>query len=414
LGWIKDPADLFTSAERSGRSSWAPISVGNLMASIEAARHRPLARVITALGIPLVGGTVARSLARRFRSMQALLDATPEEIGSIDGIGPEIVQSVRTWTTDKANRKLVARLAAGGVELSEAGPAGVDTGLLSGLTLVITGTLEGFSREGARTAVEERGGKVTSSVSAKTTAVVAGEAPGRQVKGQCLGIHRRPLSGCHSGTGHWNDSRPPSARLCLCPIDPGRGFRDDAGDRHVTLVDRGWRVLWTRGDVCRELAPALGEAGPVEGDLRAACLRQRADLLVARKLTSFGLISVAVPHGYHRKDVTGIVAAVGGGPHSILAAVVAERLGTSLDVPAAIASGSRSSREDATAESLLAEVGTVVPELPAKVVRADSARALVAGLPAGSFSSSCPESWISVSSSAGAPGGQAPAGAIVV
>jgi DNA ligase (NAD+) len=160
------------------------------MTSIEAARHRPLARVITALGIPLVGGTVARSLARRFRSMPALLDATPDEIGSIDGIGPEIVQSVRTWTADKANRKLVARLAAGGVELIEAGPAGVDTGLLSGLTLVITGTLEGFSREGARTAVEERGGKVTTSVSAKTTAVIVGEAPGaaKVDKANALGI----------------------------------------------------------------------------------------------------------------------------------------------------------------------------------------------------------------------------------
>ncbi|HAD03233.1 MAG TPA: DNA ligase (NAD(+)) LigA [Desulfuromonas sp.] len=191
-GWIKDPADLFTLDAEKVRSveGWGDISVGNLMASIEAARHRPLARVITALGIPLVGGTVARSLARRFCSMQALLDATPEEIGSIDGIGPEIVQSVRTWTTDKANRKLVARLAAGGVELREAGLAGVDTGLLSGLTLVITGTLEGFSREGARTAVEERGGKVTSSVSAKTTAVVAGEAPGaaKVDKANALGI----------------------------------------------------------------------------------------------------------------------------------------------------------------------------------------------------------------------------------
>lgn len=186
----------------------------------------------------------------------------------------------------------------------------------------------------------------------------------------------------------------------------------------MTLVDRGWRVLWTRGDGCRELAPALGEAGPVEGDLRAACLRQRADVLVARKLTSFGLVSVAVPHGYHHEAVTGIVAAVGGGPHSILAAVVAERLGVSLEVPAALASGSRSAREDLTAESLLAEVGTVVPDLPAKVVRADSARELVAGLPAGSLLV------------VGAPGGswmqrqffgpgrrlvvKAPAGAIVV
>jgi DNA ligase (NAD+) len=191
-GWIKDPADVFTLDPEKVRSveGWGDVSVRNLMASIEAARHRPLARVITALGIPLVGGTVARSLARRFRSMQALLDASAEEIGSIAGIGPEIVESVLTWTSDKQNRKLVARLAAGGVELSDAEPVGVDRGLLSGLTLVMTGTLEGFSREGARLAVEERGGKVTSSVSAKTTAVVAGEAPGaaKVDKANALGI----------------------------------------------------------------------------------------------------------------------------------------------------------------------------------------------------------------------------------
>ncbi|HAX82507.1 MAG TPA: hypothetical protein DCY40_08080 [Actinobacteria bacterium] len=191
-GWIKDPADVFTLDPEKVRSveGWGDVSVRNLMASIEAARHRPLARVITALGIPLVGGTVARSLARRFRSMPALLDASAEEIGSIAGIGPEIVESVLTWTSDKQNRKLVARLAAGGVELSDAEPEGVDSGLLSGLTLVITGTLEGFSREGARLAVEERGGKVTVSVSAKTTAVVAGEAPGaaKVDKANALGI----------------------------------------------------------------------------------------------------------------------------------------------------------------------------------------------------------------------------------
>jgi DNA ligase (NAD+) len=121
---------------------------------------------------------VARLLARRFRSLPALLDASAEELGSIPGIGPEIVQSVRTWASDPANRTLVTRLAAGGVDLVEEGPAGVDGGLLSGLTLVITGTLEEFSRDGAKAAVEERGGKVTSSVSARTSAVVAGESPG--------------------------------------------------------------------------------------------------------------------------------------------------------------------------------------------------------------------------------------------
>jgi hypothetical protein len=153
----------------------------------------------------------------------------------------------------------------------------------------------------------------------------------------------------------------------------------------MTLVDHSWRVVWTRGDGCRELALDLGEAGPVDGDLRAACLRQRADLLVTRKLTSFGLVSVAVPHGYRRDAVTGIVAAVGGGPHSILAAVVAERLGLAFEVPAALASGSPSAGHDAAAETLLAEVGTVVPGLPSKVVRADGARALVAALPVGSL-----------------------------
>jgi DNA ligase (NAD+) len=191
-GWIKDPADLFTLDPERVRSveGWGDISVRNLMTSIEAARHRPLARVITALGIPLVGSTVARSLARRFRSMDALLAASAAEIGSIDGIGPEIVQSALAWTSDASNRSLVARLAAGGVELRDAAPDGVDGGLLAGTTVVITGTLEGFSREAARSAVEERGGKVTSSVSARTTVVVAGEAPGavKIDKANALGI----------------------------------------------------------------------------------------------------------------------------------------------------------------------------------------------------------------------------------
>ena len=195
-GWVNDPADLFTldPEKLAAREGWGEVSVGNLMASIDAARHRPLARVITALGIPLVGGTVARSLARRFHSMQALLDATEEEIGSIDGIGPEIVQSVRSWSAERENRRLVAKLAAAGVDLADPQPEGINTGLLAGLTLVITGTLEGFSREAAKTAVEERGGKVTSAVSAKTTAVIAGESPGsaKVHKAEELGI---PLVG---------------------------------------------------------------------------------------------------------------------------------------------------------------------------------------------------------------------------
>jgi len=191
-GWVKDPGDVFTlDPDRLlALEGWGEVSVRNLMASIDAARHRPLARVITALGIPLVGGTVARSLARRFRSMTGLLDATEAEIGSIDGIGPEIVASVRSWCADRDNRRLVRKLAAAGVDLADPETAGVDGGLLSEVTVVITGTLDGFSREAARAAVEERGGKVTSSVSAKTTVVIAGDAPGaaKVQKAEELGI----------------------------------------------------------------------------------------------------------------------------------------------------------------------------------------------------------------------------------
>ena len=191
-GWVKDPADLFRLDPKRlhALEGWGEVSVRNLMASIDSARHRPLARVITALGIPLVGGTVARSLARRFRTMAALLDATEAEIGSIDGIGPEIVQSVRAWSSNRDNRRLVKKLAAAGVDLADPEIVGVDGGLLSGVTVVITGTLEGFSREEARGAVEERGGKATSSVSAKTAFVITGESPGvaKVQKAEELGI----------------------------------------------------------------------------------------------------------------------------------------------------------------------------------------------------------------------------------
>lgn len=146
-----------------------------------------------------------------------------------------------------------------------------------------------------------------------------------------------------------------------------------------------WRVVWTRGEGCREIAQHLGDAGPVEGDLRRSCLRQRADLLVTRKVTSFGLVSLAVPHEFRSSRVTAVVAAIGGGPHSSLAAQVADRLGRSLEAPALLVTGSRHSGEDAAAETLLAEAGASVPGVPGKVMRADSARGLVAALDPGSL-----------------------------
>jgi DNA ligase (NAD+) len=190
-GFIADPSGIFTLDPEAllGREGWGEVSVGNLMAAIDAARDRPLGRLLTALGIPLVGGTVARTLARRFRSMEWLLDASEEELSAVEGIGPEIAASLRSWADDPDNRALVARLGEAGVRLADPEPEGVDRGLLEGVTLVVTGTLDGFSREAARIAVEDRGGKVTGSVSGRTTAVVVGASPGsKAAKAEQLGI----------------------------------------------------------------------------------------------------------------------------------------------------------------------------------------------------------------------------------
>ena len=86
----------------------------NLLAQIEAARDRPVARLLTALGIPLVGPTVAKTLVRRFRSIEALRAATTEELEAIDGVGPEIVASLQAWSNDPETGRLIAKLAVGG------------------------------------------------------------------------------------------------------------------------------------------------------------------------------------------------------------------------------------------------------------------------------------------------------------
>ncbi len=191
-GIIGDPADIFTlDRERLlGLEGWGDASVDNLMAAIDAARDRPLARLLTALGIPHVGGTVARLLGREFRTLECLMAAAPEEITAIDGVGPEIAGSIREWAEDPDNVALVSKLAAAGVRLGdpEAETSGAGA-ILEGVTLVLTGTLEGLSRDEAKAAVEERGGKVAGSVSRRTTAVVGGRAPGSKLrKAEELGV----------------------------------------------------------------------------------------------------------------------------------------------------------------------------------------------------------------------------------
>jgi DNA ligase (NAD+) len=191
-GFVTDAADLFTFEvdQLRGREGWGDISVNNLRAAIDSARNRPVARLLTALGIRHIGGTMARLLVRQFGGLPALLKASEDEISAIDGVGRVIASAVVEWSNDPANQELVEKLGAAGVKLVEEVDDSVAGDMLEGATFVISGTVEGFTREEAQAAIEARGGKATGSVSGKTTALIVGEAPGasKTRKAEELGV----------------------------------------------------------------------------------------------------------------------------------------------------------------------------------------------------------------------------------
>lgn len=192
LGLISDPADIFTFDTDAllEVEGWGQVSVDNLKSAIDSAKDRPVAKLLTALGIRHVGGTVARMLVRHFGSMDALMSATQEEIAAIEGIGPTIAAEVTRWSADPVNQELVAKLGEAGVRLAEERDESASSDLLSGAMFVVSGTVEGYTREEAQVALEERGAKVTGSVSGKTTALIVGESPGasKVAKAEQLGI----------------------------------------------------------------------------------------------------------------------------------------------------------------------------------------------------------------------------------
>lgn len=189
---IGDPSDIFTFDVQQllNEEGWGQISVDNLEAAIEAAKDRPASRLLTALGIRHVGGTVARTLVGRFGSIPELMDASPEQIAAIDGIGEVIATGVVEWSSDPDNRDLVSRLEAAGVRVADEVDQSVASSLLEGSVFVISGTVAGFSREEAQAEIEARGGRATSSVSRKTTALILGESPGasKTRKAEQLGV----------------------------------------------------------------------------------------------------------------------------------------------------------------------------------------------------------------------------------
>lgn len=184
-GLIQNVADLYdrdlVNPQRLlALEGFAEKSAHQLIAAIDASKNRPLSTVLFALGIRHVGFQVARVLARHFGSMPALAKADVDPISGIRGIGPAIAEAVVNSFAEPRNRKLVERLEKLGVNMKE--PVTAEGGPLAGQTFVITGTLPTLSRARATELIEQAGGQVTSSVSRKTTAVVAGADPGSKAE----------------------------------------------------------------------------------------------------------------------------------------------------------------------------------------------------------------------------------------
>ncbi|WP_030320344.1 NAD-dependent DNA ligase LigA [Streptomyces flavochromogenes] len=150
-----------------------------MLENIAAARTRPLARFINGLSIRHVGPVAAEALAREFRSLERIEQASEEELAAVDGVGGIIATAVKQWFSEEWHREIVRKWRAAGVTLEDEG-AGEDVGPrpLEGLTVVVTGTLEKFTRDGAKESLQSLGAKVTGSVSKKTAFVVVGENPG--------------------------------------------------------------------------------------------------------------------------------------------------------------------------------------------------------------------------------------------
>lgn len=195
-GVVQDEGDLFALDEHAllqvelFRTKAGQLSANGrkLLANLETVKDRPLWRVLVALSIRHVGPTAAQALAREFRSLDAIEAADEQRLADVDGVGTTIAAAVREWFTVDWHREVVAKWRAAGVRMAEPVDETVPRNL-EGLSIVVTGSLEVFSRDEAAEAIMERGGRAAGSVSKKTAFVVAGDSPGSKYdKAVSLGV----------------------------------------------------------------------------------------------------------------------------------------------------------------------------------------------------------------------------------
>ena len=178
-GLVSDVGDLYSlSVEQLlTLDGFAELSATNLVVAIRGSATRPLPKLLTALGIKNLGPAASESLSRVFGTLDKIIESTPEQLAQVDGVGDVIAQSISTWFAQKENIDIIRKLRTAGVDF---GNVVVSTAkqTLVGKAVVVTGTLENYSRQSAQSAITDRGGKSPGSVSAKTFAVVVGDGAG--------------------------------------------------------------------------------------------------------------------------------------------------------------------------------------------------------------------------------------------
>ncbi|HEY7345870.1 MAG TPA: NAD-dependent DNA ligase LigA [Gaiella sp.] len=190
-GLLRSMPDLYrlTTDQLAALDGYGEVSATRAVSSIEASKSQPFSRVLFGLNIPKIGWVLARNLARHFGSVDALVAASQEDLERTEGIGPDRAELVAEWFAEDENVALVRELESLGLTMTAGEAERPVEGRLTGRQYVITGTLEGFTRDEAKAALEALGAKVSDSVSKKTAGVVVGDSPGSKVaKAQQAGV----------------------------------------------------------------------------------------------------------------------------------------------------------------------------------------------------------------------------------